>query len=186
MKKIICLLFIAVTVHGLSAQSYLKINGAYAALGIINPAIEVGIAPHVSIQADMVASFWQSYIKGAPLVMSIGFLEGRWYPKERFNGFFAAPCVGYGVYKMRRFDYWSSPYLQYGSSVFLGANIGYVWQVNRWSFELFLGGGWQHAIYEGYNTETGERYDYGEYPGKYNKSAEWIPFKGGLMIGVRI
>lgn len=33
--------------------------------------------------------------------------------------------LGYASYKMQRYDYWDTDNIQYGSSIFYGADIGY-------------------------------------------------------------
>jgi hypothetical protein len=49
--------------------------------------------------------------------------------------------------------------------------------------EFFLGGGSHQGFYKGYYLSTGERYDSAE---GYNKSGEWIPYRGGVMVSYRI
>lgn len=173
----------------LKAETAIKLNAVYAIGGVVSPSIEVGVAKHFTIQLDAVASFYQSIsigkIKNMPLLLGLGFIDMHWFPKERFKGFYVGPTIGYGAFKMQKWNYWNTTKAQYGTAVCLGAVIGYQWQVKKWTFDLFLGGGWIHSIYDGYDTVTGERYDLGEFPGKYNKSAEWLPFKGGLNIGYR-
>lgn len=119
------------------------------------------------------------------MLLGLGFLEMHWFPKEQFKGFYLGPTVGYGAFKLQKWNYWNTTKVQYGTVVLLGAIVGYQWQVKKWIFDLHLGGGWTHSIYDGYDYKSGSRYDIGLFPGKHNKSAEWLPFKGGLMIGYR-
>lgn len=182
-------LFALLTLSNANAETAIKLNGVYALGGVVNPAVEVGVANHFTVQLEAVASFYQGVsigkIKEMPLVLGLGFVEMHWFPKERFKGFYVGPSIGYGAFKMQKWEYWNSTKVQYGNATMLGAVIGYQWQVKAWSFDLFVGGGWIHSIYEGYDYLTGERYDAGAYPGKRNKSAEWLPYKAGLMIGYR-
>ncbi len=185
-------MFMAFTISA-KAETAIKLNGLYALGGVVNPAVEVGVAKNFTIQLEAVASFYQGItldigkikVNDMPMLLGLGFLEMHWFPKERFKGFYVGPTIGYGAFKLQKWEYWNSTEVQYGTSVFLGATVGYQWQVKNWTFDLFVGGGWIHSIYEGYDYATGERYDKGKYKGKYNKSAEWLPFKGGVMIGYR-
>ena len=180
-RKAILFLFI-ISFFNLNAQSYLKLNGVMAGLGIFNAGVEVGASSHHTYQLDITVSPWQEYLhENAPFIITLGTIGARYYPKEKFNGFYIGPTVGYAAYKMQRFDYWGSDAYQFGSSVFLGADMGYFMRYKRWSFEPTIAFGWHYGIYEGHRLSTGDRYDW--YPGKYNISAEWLPFKGGLMIG---
>ena len=63
--------------------------------------------------------------------------------------------------------------------------LGYQWKLSeKWALDLFVGGGHQEAFYKGYSIETGERYD--TWIHDYNKSGEWILYRGGLMIAYKI
>jgi hypothetical protein len=45
--------------------------------------------------------------------------------------------------------------------------------------DCFVGGGNHQGFYKGYNIITGERY---EKATNYNKSGEWLPYRGGVMV----
>ena len=45
--------------------------------------------------------------------------------------------------------------------------------------EVFIGGGSQQAFYKGYDAITGQRKEKAK---NYNKSGEWLPYRGGIMI----
>ena len=42
--------------------------------------------------------------------------------------------------------------------------------------------GWSKATYEGFEKNTGNRYDLGE---NVNFSGQWLPYRGGIMIGYK-
>ena len=196
------LLILCPSIH---AETAIKLNALYACGGIVNPAVEIGVHPQVTAQLEAVGSFYQSItlkntkIQNVPLLFGIGFVEAHWFPIPKqgaFNGFYWGPSLGWGMFKLQKWNYWGTDRYQWGSALFLGAVVGYQWQVKQWTFDLFLGGGWEHSIYEGYapfndSSERAKdgvnysRYELHEFPGKYNMSAEWMPFKGGLMIGYR-
>jgi len=71
-----------------------------------------------------------------------------------------------------------------GFGYFIGATIGYEKKLNdRFMLDFFLGGGSHQAFYKGYYLSTGERYDKAK---NYNKSGEWLPYRGGIMISYRL
>jgi hypothetical protein len=178
----------------IKAETAIKLNGVYACGGVLNPAVEIAVHKNFTVQLEGVGSFYQSIslgkkIKNMPLLLGLGFAEAHWFPKESFKGFYCGPTIGYGLFKMQKYNYWGSDKFQHGTALFLGAVIGYQWQVKKWTFDLFAGGGWIRSIYEGYEPDGNgnfQRYDIGTFPGKHNVSAEWLPFKGGLMIGYRL
>ena len=49
--------------------------------------------------------------------------------------------------------------------------------------DVFLGGGNHQAFYKDYSLTTGERVDKAK---DYNKSGEWLPYRGGVMVSYRI
>ena len=50
--------------------------------------------------------------------------------------------------------------------------------------DLYLGAGTAQSFYKGYHKELGIRYD--NDGRKWNKSGEFIPYRGRLMISYRI
>ena len=44
------------------AQTYVKLNGLYALVGVINPAVEFRLSPHSTFQSEFVCSPWKSII----------------------------------------------------------------------------------------------------------------------------
>ena len=141
-------------------RTALKFN-ALAVVGIVNPAIEVALSPHISLQMDAMGAFYYRNClgTGVPLTLATTFLEGRYYLRQAFRGLYAGPNLGYGVWKMNKdiapgYSYGHSS-VQYGSNVMMGLSVGYQWVLSpRWSLDFLWGLGWQHAIYEGYSAGT--------------------------------
>ena len=69
---------------------------ALAAIGIVNPAVEFRIDKKWSMQLEGMGVFAGSNFLGTgyPLQMGSFFVEGRYYFKQVFHGFFLAPNVG--------------------------------------------------------------------------------------------
>ena len=44
----------------ISAQTYVKLNGLYALVGVVNPAVEFTISPKSTFQTEIVVSPWES------------------------------------------------------------------------------------------------------------------------------
>lgn len=170
-----------------------KLNGLLLA-GVVNPAVEFAVHNNISVQLEGMGVFYYDHVPflNFPLVLGLTFIEGRYYSKEVYRGFYAAPNLGWGVWKMNKsvapgyFGTYDNGSVQYGHNVMLGLSLGYQWILSeRWSLDLNLGLGWQHSTYEGY--ENGQLYLDPSIPeGQPNRSAEWMPaYKGGLFLSYR-
>lgn len=113
--------------------------------------------------------------------------EGRYYFNEINKGFFVGINTGYAMFRMTKphwlfkEDYNSLHEYQMGWSVQAGVTLGYEWKIkDRWLIDAFVGGGRQWSNYYGFNFQTGEQYE------KFNGSAEYMPYKGGINIGYRL
>ena len=185
MKKIFLILFFIFSFISKSfSQTYIKMNGTYALFAIPSIGVEVGIAPKATFQLDATMSFWNS-INDRPWVFNQIFPEIRYYFKDKNDGFYSGVHVGYGMFKLsKNSSYAQKNQYQYGYIWFTGATIGYQWKVKEnWLLDLFLGGGWSKANYEGFDKDLGSaRYELGS---GINYSAQSIPYRGGLMIGYK-
>ncbi len=170
-----------------------KLNGLLLA-GVVNPAVEFAVHNNISVQLEGMGVFYHDHVPflNIPLVLGLSFIEGRFYPKEVYRGFYAGPNLGWGVWKMNKsiapgyFGSYNNNSVQYGHNVMLGLNLGYQWILSkRWSLDLNLGLGWQHSTYEGYRD--GVLYNDPSIPeDRPNRSAEWMPaYKGGLFLSYR-
>ena len=210
MKKIIfmkkfflILIFFSISFFSHS-QTYIKGNATYALFAIPSFGVEVGIGEKTTFQFDATMSFWNSITLGSkpnfqkrPFVFNYVFPEFRYYFKEKNDGFYLGAHTGVGMFKLsKNKGYASNNIYQYGYIFFTGITTGYQWKFKeRWSFDLFLSGGWSNANYQAFSRDTELRVDndchaLGLCPTNirkgYNYSAQWIPYRGGLMIGYKL
>ena len=101
---------------------------------------------------------------------------------------------------MQKYNYWSDGLYQYtpespiykasdlyqnGYAIIIGATLGYQFQLSeRWNMDLYLGAGSAQSFYKGYHKELGIRYD--NDGRKWNKSGEFLPYRGGVMISYKL
>ena len=210
MKKIIfmkkfflILIFFSISFFSHS-QTYIKGNATYALFAIPSFGIEVGIGEKTTFQLDATMSFWNSITLGSksnfqqrPFIFNYVFPEFRYYFKEKNDGFYLGAHTGAGMFKLSKNNsYASNNIYQYGYIFFTGITTGYQWKFKeRWSLDLFLSGGWSNANYQAFSRDTELRVDndchaLGLCPTNirkgYNYSAQWIPYRGGIMIGYKL
>lgn len=180
-KKI---LFFLLLVSALTqAQTYIKTNAVTAFLLIPSVGIETPIGKKFTFQADVTASFWKS-VNNAPLQFVIVIPEVRYHFKENTNGFYVGAHLGGSIFKLQKWDYTDTPYYQEGLNYLMGATIGYQFKISeKIALDIFAGGGSQQAFYKGYDAITHERVEHAQ---KYNKSGEWLPYRGGIMLCYKI
>ena len=66
----------------------------------------------------------------------------------------------------------------------MGITVGYKVKINdKFMLDCFVGGGSSQGFYKGYNLSDGARYDGAEH---YNKSGEWLPYRGGVMVSYKL
>ena len=158
-----------------SAQTYVKLNGLYALVGVVNPAVEVPLSDHFSFNAEAVLSPWES-INGKPFKFAIGLVEGRWHPKEVYKGWYFAGSAGYQWFDMQKDDYKTGK----GFGILVGVSAGYQWRIGtRWMIEAYGGLGFQNSWYTPTYLATGRK-------GRKNQSAEFLPYKVGVSFGYRL
>lgn len=199
MRHLIHIAIIAVAMFGIataaSAQTYVKLNGAYALCGLVNPQVEFTLSEHSTFQTEIVYSPWRS-IKGHPMHFGIFQNEYRYYIKEHNRGFYVAANIALKAFNM------SKPQLSHGRLLLqdryckghgcmLGAAIGYEFHfAKRWLLDIFAGFGYSYCWYNGYSLDHvidmhPSRPDWKEPPSPdpYNVSAQWLPTKAGISIG---
>ncbi|MEG1612360.1 MAG: DUF3575 domain-containing protein [Alistipes sp.] len=200
MKKYILTLVATLTsllfVAPVEAQTYVKINGLYALVGVVNPSIEFAISPKSTIQAEIVVSPWKS-IGDKHMLFGIFMGEYRRYFRAHNQGWYLGGNVG-----MMAFDM-SKPYLDgwqikledrysKGYGFMVGVCAGYEWTFReRWVVDAFLGWSWMSSFYNGYSLDgevdmNPHRPVQPKYPDPFNGSSEWYPNKVGISIGYRI
>lgn len=178
-------------------QTYIKGNAVFLPLGIANVAIETQVAPKLTLQGDLILSPWKSFL-GHHLQYYGTSIEGRYYLKEAFSGFYVGLNLSAAAFNLQKRVYWYnqefvdergksfilSNLYQKGYSVLLGLTLGYQFKIsNQWSVDFYATAGTSQDFYKGYDKSTGLRYDYAE---KYNKSGELTPYRGGIMISYKI
>ena len=174
---------------------------ALAAIGIINPAVEFRLDKKWSMQLEGLGVMARNNFLGTgyPLQMGSFFLEGRYYFKKVYHGFFVAPNMGVGAFRLNKnilykFFGWS-PDLNYkksenslhtGSNLMGGVTLGYVHTFKKnphWSVEVNWSLGRQWARYDDH------LYDADGTPTGYvpmNGSAEYMPFyRGGIYVAYK-
>ncbi|PKB18188.1 DUF3575 domain-containing protein [Flavobacterium sp. 5] len=184
MKKLFLLLFLLISIYSQS-QTYIKVNAITALVLVPNIGIETSIGKKSTFQFDVLASFWSS-IDGKPREFYTFTPEYRYHFHEKYNGFYAGANIGASIFNVQKptKDYWGTDMYEKGFGYFVGATIGYQKKINnRFMLDIFLGGGWHQSYYNGYYISTGERYEFVEH---HNKSGEWLPYRGGLMISYRL
>lgn len=180
-KKIFLFLLLFSSV--IQGQTYVKANAATALLLMPNIGVEMPVSKHFSFQVDVMASFWKS-INNAPFQFVTLTPELRYHFKENMHGFYVGAHLGGSIFKLQKWNYWKSDDYQKGFNYFAGATIGYQKEISKkFAVDVFLGGGTQQAFYNGYYLSTNQRYEHVQ---KYNKSGEWLPYRGGIMICYKI
>lgn len=184
MKKIFffCILFFSIYTQ---SQTYIKANAVTALLLVPNIGVETSIGKKFTFQADIMASFWQSFDGHHPMEFYSLITEVRYHFHEKYNGFYFGINTGLDRYKLQKWNYWGSNRYEDGFGYKFGATIGYEKKLNnRFLLDLFLGGGWHEGFYHGYyNDGTAGRYDKTK---NWNISGDWLPYRGGLMISYRL
>ena len=161
------------------SQNYIKVNAVTALVLVPNVGFETGISKHFSFQVDVSGSLWKS-VNGQPLQFIMVLPEIRYHFKETFNGFYFGVHLGGSYFKLQKWEYANTNIYQEGYNYLIGGTAGYQKKISKkFMLEAFLGGGSQQAFYKGYNSDTGLRYESAK---NFNKSGEWLPYRGGIMI----
>lgn len=178
------------------AQPIVKLNAAYALVGVVNPQVEFRLSPHSAFQTEIVYSPWKS-IDGHHMHFGIFLNEYRCYiAPERTHGLYAGVNAGMMAFNM------SKPQLADGHialqnryckgyGFMAGAVVGYEWQfARRWVLDVFVGFAYMHSKYNGYSMDgvvdmnpSRPEDKRPTSPDPFNSSAEWLPNKAGISIG---
>ena len=177
-------------------QGYVNLNALYAALRVINPAVEFAITPKSALQTDIVISPWKS-INGKHMNFAIFMGEYRRYFKAHNDGWYLGANIGMMAFDMTK-PFIKDWKLQFenryckGYGMMLGLCVGYEYRFReRWLVDAYFGWAWMDSHYNGYSFE-GEtdmyphRPEQPEFPDPFNGSSEWYPKKIGISIGYRI
>lgn len=163
---------------------YVKANALFLPVGMINIGSEVSLNKNFTLQADLFASPWKSFA-GRNAQVYMGNLEGRYYFTEAFDKWYVGINSGLVAFNIDKYNY-PRDYFQKGFGFMIGATVGYQLQIHeRWNLDFYIGGGSIQSFYHGYENINGTtiRYDNAK---RWNKSGEFLPYKGGLMISYKI
>jgi hypothetical protein len=186
MKKTIILSFLFISMFS-QAQTYIKGNAATALILVPNFGVETSIGKKSTFQFDIMASFWNS-INGLPYKFYTFIPEYRYHFHEKYNGFYAGGHIGFDAFDVTKItgNYAALRLHSIGVGYSIGATIGYQKKINdKFLLDFFIGGGNHQSFYHSYYLDTGERWDLDKAVGR-NKSGEWLPYRGGIMISYRL
>lgn len=183
-----------------SKKLYVKANALFLPIGILNAGLEYQINKKITVQGEVFISPWKSFAGKYAQVYMLGF-EGRYYFNEAFKHFYVGANISAARYIIQKYTYWNNRPTQYtpespiyinsdlyqdGFAFMLGGTVGYQFQLSdRWNMDLYLGAGTVQSYYKGFVKSSGVRYDTGQ-DRTYNKSGEFLPYKGGIMISYKL
>ncbi len=186
-------IFISITAFS-QEKILLKGNTVFLPVGVFNFAAEKQIKKKYTIQGEIFISPWKSFADHQAQIYMLG-VDGRYYFGETFKKWYVGANISYMRFIVQKMNYWGDvPYqfdenspvyitsdlYQDGYSFIFGAVGGYQWELNdKWNLDFYLGVGNSQAVYKGYHEKLKIRYDD---PNKTNRSGEWIPYKGGIML----
>ena len=177
-QTIIIIACLTLSFSSLSAQTYLKANAAYWAIGISNLSAETRLSDQWTLSGELVYSPWENLFNNNKFKFLQFNPDVRWYPKGIFNGFYTGIYASLQDFKMTKWNYINRGLYQDGWGYGFGTMLGFQTSVsNRWTLDVHLGGGWHHGRYRGYKTGTGEMYK------NWNGSGEWLPYRLGITFG---
>ncbi|WP_263000669.1 DUF3575 domain-containing protein [Chryseobacterium edaphi] len=178
---------------------YVKGNALLIPIGVINAGLEYQLNNKFTLQGDVLISPWKSFAGHELQYYSLS-VEGRYYFKEAFKGWFLGANMGASSFVLQKWSYWNDdPYpskreenviftksnlYQKGYSFLVGVTAGYQFRLaDNWNMELYGTLGSSQDFYKGYDRVSGKRYDEAK---NYNRSGEIIPYRGGVMISYRL
>lgn len=181
-KKLLLLAILGLSLSTVAqAQTRLKWNALYWALGVLNMSAETKLADKWTLNGDLIYSPWES-LEGNPMKFGQAIAEGRFYPKGAFDGFYVGAYASYHrLIKFTKWNYINGDKHQKGNGMSFGATLGYQLKLSdRWGLDMYASYGWQHSKYRGYVNSTGEMYV------GTNRSGEWLPYKLGVAFTYRL
>ena len=155
LKTLLILFALSLPTQRLDAQIYAKLNGLYALVGVINPAVEFTVSPKSTFQTEIVFSPWK-YVNdhGVDKPMKFGILmtEYRRYFKEHNRGWYLGANIGMMAFDMSKpcIENWKLKFGNcyckgYGMTIGLCVNCEYRF-AGRWLLAAYFGrSGWTAA-----------------------------------------
>ena len=195
LKTLLILFALSLPTQRLDAQIYAKLNGLYALVGVINPAVEFTVSPKSTFQTEIVFSPWK-YVNdhGVDKPMKFGILmtEYRRYFKQHNRGWYLGANMGMMGFKMSKPQFSDGWFLENryskGYGMMIGICGGFEYQfADRWLLDAYFGWSYMLSWYNGYSLDgTIDLYPHRpvqlEKPDPFNGSHEWLPNKIGFMI----
>ena len=199
LKTLLILFALSLPTQRLDAQIYAKLNGLYALVGVINPAVEFTVSPKSTFQTEIVFSPWK-YVNdhGVDKQMKFGILmtEYRRYFKQHNRGWYLGANMGMMGFKMSKPQFSDGWFLENryskGYGMMIGICGGFEYQfADRWLLDAYFGWSYMLSWYNGYSLDgTIDLYPHRpvqpEKPDPFNGSHEWLPNKIGVSIGFMI
>ena len=199
LKTLLILFALSLPTQRLDAQNYAKLNGLYALVGVINPAVEFTVSPKSTFQTEIVFSPWK-YVNdhGVDKPMKFGILmtEYRRYFKQHNRGWYLGANMGMMGFKMSKPQFSDGWFLENryskGYGMMIGICGGFEYQfADRWLLDAYFGWSYMLSWYNGYSLDgTIDLYPHRpvqpEKPDPFNGSHEWLPNKIGVSIGFMI
>ena len=181
-----------------AAQTYIKLNGLYALIGLINPAAEFTISPHSTFQTEIVISPWKEIgNNGKHMLFGIFMNEYRRYFRQHNDGWYLAGNIGMMAFDMSKPEFrggkiqLENRYCK-GYGFMAGLAVGYEYKFKeRWLLDAYVGWSYMASWYNGYSLDgvidmEPNRPTPPPNPDPWNGSAEWLPNKIGVSIGLLI
>ncbi|WP_413998456.1 DUF3575 domain-containing protein [Flavobacterium sp. W1B] len=182
MKKLLVFTILFFSIQSQS-QTYVKGNVFTTLLTIPNLGIETSIGGKSTLSFDVLASPWKS-LDNKPFQFYTFTSEYRYHFNENYKGFYVGANIGGSKFNFQKWNYLNTDMYEKGMGYFAGATVGYQVKLNeKFMLDCFLGGGWHQGFYKGYLISTGERYEKAQH---YNKSGEWLPYRGGVMVSYKL
>ena len=199
LKTLLILFALSLPTQRLDAQIYAKLNGLYALVGVINPAVEFTVSPKSTFQTEIVFSPWK-YVNdhGVDKPMKFGILMGEYrrYFKQHNRGWYLGANMGMMGFKMSKPQFSDGWFLENryskGYGMMIGICGGFEYQfADRWLLDAYFGWSYMLSWYNGYSLDgTIDLYPHRpvqlEKPDPFNGSHEWLPNKIGVSIGFMI
>ena len=199
LKTLLILFALSLPTQRLDAQIYAKLNGLYALVGVINPAVEFTVSPKSTFQTEIVFSPWK-YVNdhGVDKPMKFGILMGEYrrYFKQHNWGWYLGANMGMMGFKMSKPQFSDGWFLENryskGYGMMIGICGGFEYQfADRWLLDAYFGWSYMLSWYNGYSLDgTIDLYPHRpvqlEKPDPFNGSHEWLPNKIGVSIGFMI
>ncbi|MDC8104862.1 DUF3575 domain-containing protein [Chryseobacterium sp. PTM-20240506] len=176
---------------------YVKGNALFLPIGVLNGGLEYQLSKKYTLQGDVFVSPWKSFAGHEFQYYSVS-LEGRYYFDEAFKHWYVGANLAASSFVLQKWNYWGSGtytndrgeqfkksnLYQKGLSVIIGVTAGYQFQLSEnWNLDVYGTLGTSQDFYKGYDRATGKRYDEAK---KFNKSGEFLPYRGGIMISYKI